>query len=89
MKAAIYMAECIHDLDWPDDESEALKSIEFLSTKPDKLAHEVQDPLETINMGTEGDPRLIQLSGLLEVGHQAKIVDLLHEFKDCFAWHYT
>ena len=35
------------------------------------------------------DPRPIQLIGLFEAGDQAKIMSLLHEFKDCFAWHYT
>ncbi|KAM2490499.1 hypothetical protein PS1_047370 [Malus domestica] len=79
------MAECIYDLDWLEDEPKASKLLEFLCTKLGKPALEVQDPLETINFGIEEDPRLIQLSGLLEVGDRAKIVDLLHEFKDCFA----
>ena len=83
------MAKCIYDLDWPEDESEAPKSIEFFSTEPDKLALEVQDPLGTINLGTDEDLWLIQLSGLLEAVDRAKIIDLLHEFKDCLAWHYT
>ena len=39
-------------------------------------------------MGTKEGPRPIQLSGLLEAGDWAKIVNLLHEFKDCFAWYY-
>ena len=57
--------------------------------KPDKPAPEVQDPLETIDLRTKEDPRPIQISGLLETEDRAGIVDLLHEFKDCFAWHYT
>ncbi|KAB2625793.1 hypothetical protein D8674_017453 [Pyrus ussuriensis x Pyrus communis] len=88
VKAAIHMAKCIYDLDWPEEEPDAPKSVEFLFTEPDKLAPEVQDPLETINFGTEEDPRPIQLSGLLEARDRAKIVDLLYEFKDCFVWHY-
>ncbi|CAN6542153.1 unnamed protein product [Malus baccata var. baccata] len=57
--------------------------------KPDKPPPQVQDPLEVIDLGTEEDPRPIQISGLLETNDQAKIVCLLQEFKDCFAWHYT
>ncbi|CAN6715845.1 unnamed protein product [Malus baccata var. baccata] len=83
------MVECIYDLDWPDDVPNGPKSVEFLCKKPNKPTPEVQDPLEIINLGTEDDPKPIQLSGLLETGDQAKIVDLLHEFKDCFAWHDT
>ena len=40
------MAECIYDLDWPEDEPKAPKIVEFLCTEPDKPAPDVQDPLE-------------------------------------------
>ncbi|CAN6554193.1 unnamed protein product [Malus baccata var. baccata] len=57
--------------------------------EPDKPPPEVQDPLEVIELGTKEDPRPIQISGLLEIEDQAQIICLLHEFRDCFAWHYT
>ncbi|KAM2623511.1 hypothetical protein TB2_028010 [Malus domestica] len=83
------MAECIYDMDRLEDLPENLKLVEFLCAEPNKPAPEVQDPLETINLGTEGDLRPIQVSSLLETKDQARIVDLLHEFKDYFVWHYT
>ncbi|KAM1281989.1 hypothetical protein TB2_022235 [Malus domestica] len=83
------MAECIYDLEWPEDLPENPEFIEFLCTEPDKPPPEVQDPLETIDLGTEEDLRPIQISGLLEVEDRARIVNLFHEFKHCFAWHYT
>ncbi|CAN6691976.1 unnamed protein product [Malus baccata var. baccata] len=83
------MAECIYDLDGPDDLPENPKLVEFLCTEPDKPPPEVQDHLEVIDLGTEEDPRPMQVSGLLETNDRAKIVCLLQEFKDCFAWHYT
>ncbi|KAM2590143.1 hypothetical protein TB2_042715 [Malus domestica] len=86
---AIQMAEYIYDLDGPDDLPENPELVEFLCTEPDKPPPEVQDPLEVINLGTEEDPRPIQISGLLGVDDRARIVCLLQEFKDCFAWHYT
>ncbi|XP_070679188.1 uncharacterized protein [Malus domestica] len=89
LKRAIQMAECIYDLDGPDDLPESLELVEFLCAEPDKPPPEVQDPLETIDLGTEEDPRPIQISGLLGVDDRAKIICLLQEFKDCFAWHYT
>ncbi|KAM0991179.1 hypothetical protein ACFX2I_009594 [Malus domestica] len=85
IEAAIHMAECIYDLDWPDDMSERLESVEFLCTEPGRRAPEVQDFLETIDLGTKEDPRPIQISGLLEAEDQAKIVSIMYEFKDCFA----
>nr|XP_028952416.1 uncharacterized protein LOC114822257 [Malus domestica] len=86
---AIQMAECIYDLDGPDDLPESPELVEFLCAEPDKPSPEVQDPLEVIDLGTEEDPRPIQISGLLGVDDRAKIICLLQEFKDCFAWHYT
>ncbi|KAM2127807.1 hypothetical protein ACFX1R_007669 [Malus domestica] len=86
---AIRMAECIYDLDGPDDLPESPELVEFLCAELDKPPPEVQDPLEVIDLGTEEDPRPIQISGLLETNDRAKIICLLQEFKDCFAWHYT
>ncbi|CAN6561920.1 unnamed protein product [Malus baccata var. baccata] len=83
------MAECMYDLDGLDDLPESLELVEFLCAEPDKPPPEVQDHLEVIDLGTEGDRRPIQISGLLDTNDQAKIVCLLQEFKDCFAWHYT
>ncbi|KAM1890955.1 hypothetical protein ACFX14_034291 [Malus domestica] len=57
--------------------------------EPDKPPLEVQDPLETIDLGTKEDPRPIQISGLLETKDRARIISILHEFNDCFAWHYN
>ena len=48
-----------------------------------------QISLETIDLGTKEDSRAIQINGLLETKDRARIVALLYEFKDCFAWHYT
>ncbi|KAM1078718.1 hypothetical protein ACFX19_026351 [Malus domestica] len=83
------MAECIYDLDGPDDLPESLELVEFLCAEPDKPSPEVQDPLEVIDLGTEEDPRPIQISGLLGAKDWARIICLLQEFKYCFAWHYT
>ncbi|KAM1405500.1 hypothetical protein ACFX2F_000328 [Malus domestica] len=89
LERAIQMAECIYDLDGPDDLPESPELVKFLCAEPDKPPPEVQDPLEIIDLGTEEDPKPIQISGLLGVDDRAKIICLLQEFKDCFAWHYT
>ncbi|KAM2517729.1 hypothetical protein PS1_032605 [Malus domestica] len=89
LERAIQMAECIYDLDEPDDLPESPELVEFLCAELDKPPPEVQDPLEVIDLGTEENPRPIQISGLLEIDDRAKIICLLQEFKDCFACHYT
>ncbi|KAM1776299.1 hypothetical protein COP2_044258 [Malus domestica] len=89
LERAIQMAECIYDLDEPDDLPESQELVEFLCAEPDKPPPEVQDPLEVIELGTKEDPRPIQINGLLEKEDRAQIICLLQEFRDCFAWHYT
>ncbi|KAM1063756.1 hypothetical protein ACFX2A_028485 [Malus domestica] len=89
LEKAIQMAECIYDLDEPDDLPESLELVEFLCAEPDKPPLEVQDPLKIIELGTKEDPRPIQISGLLESEDRAQIICLLQEFRDYFAWHYT
>ncbi|KAM1283669.1 hypothetical protein ACFX13_027332 [Malus domestica] len=79
------MAECIYDLDGPNDLPESPELVEFLCAEPDKPPPEVQDPLEVIKLGTKGYSRPIQISGLLKSEAGAKIICLLQEFRDCFA----
>ncbi|CAN6571358.1 unnamed protein product [Malus baccata var. baccata] len=83
------MAKCIYDIDEPYDLPESPELVEFLCAEPDKPSPEVQDLLEVIDLGTKEDPRPIQISGLLGVDDRTRIMCLLQEFKDCFAWHYT
>ncbi|CAN6580572.1 unnamed protein product [Malus baccata var. baccata] len=89
LEMAIQMVECIYDLDGPDDLPESPELVEFLCAEPDKPPLEVHDHLEVIELGTKEDLRPIQINGLLESEDQAKIIYLLQEFRDCFAWHYT
>ncbi|CAL9011772.1 unnamed protein product [Prunus brigantina] len=58
----------------------AINMAEFMHEK-------VEDPLQEINLGTEEDPRPTFISKLLEEPLKDEIIALLHDFKDCFAWH--
>ncbi|KAM1615174.1 hypothetical protein ACFX2K_024453 [Malus domestica] len=49
---------------------------------------QVKDPLEEINVGTADDPRPLFISALLPHTMKVELRQLLHEFKDCFAWSY-
>ena len=83
------MAQCVYDLDGPEDLPDNPELVEFLCANLDKPAPEVQDHFETIDLETKEDPRPIQISGWLETKDWARIVALLHKFKNCFACHYT
>ena len=45
-----------------------------------------QDPLTKINLGTEDEPKTIKVSSLLAKGDRNWLIDLIKQYKDCFAW---
>jgi len=47
------------------------------------------DKLEEINVGDAVKPRRMYISANLDQEYRSKLIDLLKEFKDCFAWDYT
>ncbi|NAU33237.1 hypothetical protein EE082_27575, partial [Klebsiella pneumoniae] len=51
--------------------------------------HSAMDELREVNLGSDADPRPTFLSTLLSEPDAREIVELLCEFKDCFAWNYT
>jgi len=57
----------------------------FERPQVDNLKMLAQDPLEEINLGTIEDPRPTYISKLVLVEIKSQLIDLLHEFKDCFA----
>src|ERR1044072_16964 len=48
-----------------------------------------QDPLEEIDLGTEGDKRPTYISANIDPKLRSEVISLLKEFKDCFSWDYN
>ena len=48
----------------------------------------VRDPLEEVILGSEKEPRITWVSGLLDPTFEDDLITLLKEYKDCFAWEY-
>ena len=55
-----------------------------------KLGHglTLADELEEMNIGSRDRPRLMYISAKLDPEYKQELIDLLKEFKDCFAWEY-
>ncbi|GKV07170.1 hypothetical protein SLEP1_g18971 [Rubroshorea leprosula] len=66
-----------------------MEELDLAPAKLDDLRADVQDPLKEVNLGTEAEPRITFVSGLLPPEMRDKIICLLHEFKDYFAWDYS
>lgn len=49
------------------------------------LSFEAQDPLEEVNLGTNDEPRMTKVSGLLAEKDKSYLVELITKYMDCFA----
>ena len=47
-----------------------------------------QDPLEEIDLGEGLDKRPTYISAKIDLELRVEVIQLLKEFKDCFAWDY-
>ena len=65
--------------------------MEDLKKAPQKFEYvepEVTNPMEEVNLGTLEEPRITYVSSLLQDDIKRQIVEVLKEFRDCFAWSY-
>ncbi|XP_057452106.1 uncharacterized protein LOC130743908 [Lotus japonicus] len=54
----------------------------------DAMKMEAQDPLEEIDLGDGSKKRPTYISSLIDPELRGRMIELLKEFKDCFAWDY-
>ena len=48
----------------------------------------VEEPTKEINLGTPEDPRIVYISANLSMEVEEALVQILHDYKDSFAWSY-
>ncbi|CAL8153039.1 unnamed protein product [Prunus armeniaca] len=85
---AINMTEFTHESTKEEEESLQEEVLDFAPATLDDSLLEIENPLQEINLGTEEDPRPTFINALLEGPLKNEIIALLHDFRDCFAWHY-
>ncbi|KAI5316257.1 hypothetical protein L3X38_045433 [Prunus dulcis] len=71
-----------------DDDVSTIDDLDPAPTKMEDNHLEVYDPLLEINVGTKGESRPLFVSNFLNLKLSVKIIGLLCECKDCFAWDY-
>ncbi|KAM2522624.1 hypothetical protein PS1_029548 [Malus domestica] len=74
-----------------EEDNGPVLSLDKVQAAPAKLEDsrpQVKDLLEEINVGTADDPHPLFISALLPHTMKVELRQLLHEFKDCFAWSY-
>lgn len=81
-------AECVTEEDGQEPEEEDMIGLEELEATPakmDDLKVDVQDPLEEVNLGDEGDKKPTFISQLLLEEFKKELIALLKEYRDYFA----
>jgi hypothetical protein len=53
-----------------------------------KALHPHQEPVETINLGTEENKKEVKVGTTLKASIKERLIKLLHEYVDVFAWSY-
>ncbi|XP_073049435.1 uncharacterized protein [Primulina eburnea] len=82
-----YGTEVVQEEEYKEDELQ----VDELLMAPSQMEdgqHEVQDPLEEINLGELENPKMVYVSKLLEEQLKQDLISMLKEYKDCFAWSY-
>ncbi len=67
-----------------DTPQEILKSLERHEDKPQPVGEET----ETINLGTDEEPRSVRTGTTLSPSERTAMIELLKDYKDVFAWLY-
>jgi len=71
-----------------EDDEEILDEIKWMLEQERKAIQPHQEEIEVINLGTEEDKKEIKIEALLDARVKERIVELLREYSDIFAWSY-
>src|ERR1044072_708545 len=71
-----------------EDEEEIPDEISRLLKHEERVIQPHKEPLETINLGSEENRKEVSIRALLDNDVKSKLIDLLKEYVDVFAWSY-
>ncbi|XP_019462936.1 PREDICTED: uncharacterized protein LOC109361858 [Lupinus angustifolius] len=74
--------------DSDDDEWEASPELLRLMEQEGREIQPHQEPVELVNLGYEEDKKKVRVGTIMDGKERERLVRLLHEFKDVFAWSY-
>ncbi|XP_073019399.1 uncharacterized protein [Primulina eburnea] len=82
-----YGNEVVQEEEYEEDDLQ-VDELLIASSQMEDGQHEVQDPLEEINLGELENPKVVNMSKLLEEQLKQDLISMLKEYKNCFAWSY-
>ena len=79
----IYQAD-----DEGEEDYEVPGELARLLQQEDRAIHPHEEPLDTINLGTEEDKKEIKVGANLELNVKECLIQLLHDYVEIFSWSY-
>ena len=77
----VYMAE-------EEEYDEIPEEVSRLLEREESAIHPYKEPLETIDLGSEEDPKEVRIGASLYLDVKSRLIKLLKEYVDIFAWSY-
>src|ERR1051325_12048035 len=71
-----------------EEEEEIPNEISRLLKHEERIIQPHQEPLEAINLGSKEDKKEVNIGASLDSSVKSKLIDLLKEYVDVFAWSY-
>src|SRR3954469_22026131 len=86
----LYKLEALanHSEEGDEEDDELLEELSRLMDKESKSMLPPQEAIETINLGTEEEPKNIKIGATLNEDIKATLIKLLNEYAEIFAWSY-
>ena len=69
-----------------EEQVEILEEVSQLLEHEENAIHPYKESLETINFGSEEEPKEVKFGALLHSDMRSKLIELLKEYMDIFAW---
>ena len=79
----IYQAE-----DEGEEDYDVLGELARLLQQEERTIHPHEEPVDTVNLGTEEDKKEAKVGANLETSVRKRLIQLLHEYVQAFAWSY-
>lgn len=71
-----------------ESDEEVPEEISRLLEQEEKIIQPFQEPMEVVNLGSEGEIKEIRIGALLNDSVKTRLTELLREYVDVFAWSY-
>ena len=79
----IYQAE-----DEGEEDSEVPGELSILLQQEERTIQPHEEPMDTINLGTEDDKKEVKMGANLEPSNKERLIHLLHDYVEVFSWSY-